>query len=316
MPPALPRVLADGAVAVRWARVYFALQALGGAFWWVGVFTLPGVRWSTLGGLDPVLVGILDIPLFVLASALVAFGMRSMIWVVLPWTLLVTAAMAGYATVTGQAGWGALIMIAASCGGLAAGAVLRLGRVPAEDLLRGPFRFRAARASGRGRLLAQTFAQLATFWVLFLAVLPALIAWCEHRWGLRLEMPSAVAGVGAVVLGAASLLGIWSAWTMSTRGVGTPLPAAQPRRLVVAGPYRHLRNPMAVAGIVQGVAVGMVIGSWLVILYAVAGSLVWNTLIRPLEEEDLAARFGHEFEAYRRRVGVWIPRRQGLRVRP
>ncbi|GAA3054422.1 MULTISPECIES: isoprenylcysteine carboxylmethyltransferase family protein [Actinomycetes] len=319
MPPELPRILTDDVVGVRWARWYFAVQALGGIMWWVGVFTVPWVRRSTLGGLDPVLVGILDVPLFVVASALVAAGLRPLIWVAVPWTVLVTAAMVGYASITGQAGWGALIMIAAACGSLGAGEVLRRGRLPAELLLRGPFRFRVARASSRGRLVRQTFAQLAVFWLLFLVVLPGIILWCEHRWGLGLELQGAVAGivaaVGGVVLLGASLLGVWSAWTMCTLGEGTPLPAAQPRRLVTAGPYRHLRNPMAVAGIVQGVAVGMLVGSWLVIAYAVAGSLIWNTLVRPLEEADLAARFGAEFDEYRRRVGVWLPRWESLRTR-
>jgi hypothetical protein len=30
--------------------------------------------------------------------------------------------------------------------------------------------------------------------------------------------------------------------TMAARGDGTPLPFAAPNRLVVAGPYRHLRE--------------------------------------------------------------------------
>ncbi|MGQ7786278.1 hypothetical protein [Nesterenkonia sp. PF2B19] len=262
MPPALPRILADDVVAVRWGRLYFALQALGGALWWAGVFTVPGVRGSTLGGLDPVIVGILDVPLFVIASALVAAGLRPLIWVAVPWTVLVTAAMVGYASITGQAGWGALIMFAAAGGSLGAGVVLHLGRLPAEMLLRGPFRFRAARASSRGRLVGQTFAQLAVFWLLFLVLLPGVILWCERRWGVGIELPGAVVVVGAVVLLGASLL----------------------------------------------------VGSWLVVLYAVAGSLIWNTLVRPLEEEDLAARFGAEFEEYRRGVGVWLPRWESLRA--
>ncbi|MDS2173314.1 isoprenylcysteine carboxylmethyltransferase family protein [Nesterenkonia sp. CL21] len=224
------------------------------------------MRGSTLGGLDPVIVGILDVPLFVIASALVAAGLRPLIWVAVPWTVLVTAAMVGYASITGQAGWGALIMLAAAGGSLGAGVVLHLGRLPAEMLLRGPFRFRAARASSRGRLVGQTLAQLAVFWLVFLVVLPGVILWCERRWGVGIELPAAVAGivaaVGAVVLLGASLL----------------------------------------------------VGSWLVVHYVVAGSLIWNTLVRPLEEEDLAARFGAEFEEYRRGVGVWLPRWESLRA--
>jgi len=73
------------------------------------------------------------------------------------------------------------------------------------------------------------------------------------------------------------------------------------------GPYRWVRNPMAVAGIVQGIGVGMVLSSWLVVAYAVVGSVVWNAAVRPLEEADLAARFGDDFARYRAAVRCWLP---------
>lgn len=94
---------------------------------------------------------------------------------------------------------------------------------------------------------------------------------------------------------------------MSTLGDGTPLPSAMPNRLVIAGPYRWIRNPMAVAGIVQGAAIGLILQSWLVVAYAVVGSLVWNYAVRPLEEADLQGRFGEEFQQYRDTVRCWIP---------
>jgi protein-S-isoprenylcysteine O-methyltransferase Ste14 len=95
---------------------------------------------------------------------------------------------------------------------------------------------------------------------------------------------------------------------MSTRGSGTPLPSAATTRLVTSGPYRFVRNPMAVAGIVQGVGVGLTLQSWLVVLYAIAGSVVWNWFVRPVEEADLTAKFGNEYLAYRAQVRCWIPR--------
>lgn len=81
-----------------------------------------------------------------------------------------------------------------------------------------------------------------------------------------------------------------------------------PNRLVIAGPYRWIRNPMAVAGIVQGAAVGIILQAWLVVAYAVVGSLVWNYAVRPLEESDLKKRFGDDFQQYRDAVRCWIPR--------
>ena len=113
--------------------------------------------------------------------------------------------------------------------------------------------------------------------------------------------------MGVAVFVLASALGVWSAITMSTLGEGTPLPMATAKRLVVAGPYRWVRNPMAIAGIVQGVAVGLILSSWLVVVYALAGSLLWNYAVRPHEEADLVGRFGDSYREYRGRVRCWLP---------
>jgi protein-S-isoprenylcysteine O-methyltransferase Ste14 len=294
---------------VRWARVYFALQALAGISWWTAVFASPFVRAATLGSLDPVAVAVFDIPLFVMASAVAACGVRAAAIVSAGWTSIVTMALAAYATVTTEAGWGVLAMGAASAGSLIALAVMVLGRVPTEWIIRGPFAFRpaAVRPAATTHVLT-TFGQIVLFWGIFLVVIPFGIAFLEQRWAVALPFPTAAGPVGVAVLVLASALGIWSAVVMSTLGNGTPLPSAMPNRLVIAGPYRWIRNPMAAAGILQGAAVGIILHSWLVVVYAVAGSLVWNYVVRPLEEADLAARFGEEFVRYRETVRCWIPR--------
>ena len=65
---------------------------------------------------------------------------------------------------------------------------------------------------------------------------------------------------------------------------------------------------MAVAGAAQTIGVGLVLGSWTVIVSAVAGSVVWNFFIRPDEEADLLARFGRPYQAYATQVRCWLPR--------
>jgi protein-S-isoprenylcysteine O-methyltransferase Ste14 len=297
---------------VSWGRLYFAVQALGGAAWWVAVFTVPAVRTATLGSLDPVVVAALDVPLFVLASATAA-GVRAAAVVAATWTGLVMAGLAVWATITTEAGIGVLAMIGATVGSLVALLVVLLGRLPTEWVASGPLRFRTADpAATRARNVRDTTLQIVVFWGLFLGVLPLVIAFAEHRWRLHPPLPGAVvvASVvtGAVVLVAASALGIASAAAMSTQGAGTPLPSAMPNRLVVAGPYRSVRNPMALAGITQGVAVGLLLSSWMVVVYALAGSIVWNCVVRPLEEADLEHRFGDDFRRYAARVRCWVPR--------
>ncbi|WP_378148084.1 methyltransferase family protein [Cnuibacter sp. UC19_7] len=301
------------AVPAELGRLYFAAQAVAGAAWWVAVFTVPFVRDATLGSIDPVLMALADVPLFVVGSALAAAGVRAAAPIATGWTLLVAVSLAVYATVTTQAGWGVVAMIAASAGSAVALCSVRWGRIPTAWVVKGPFGFRPA-APGRGRAapVLATLGQIVVFWGFFLVVLPLVISALEQRWGLAVPLPSPIAAavsiVGAVVLALASTLGLWSGVTMSALGDGTPLPAAMTTRLVVAGPYRWVRNPMALAGITQGAAVGLLLGSWLVVLYAVAGSAVWNLVVRPHEEDDLEARFGPDFVAYRTHVRCWLPR--------
>jgi protein-S-isoprenylcysteine O-methyltransferase Ste14 len=290
-------------------RAYFALQALAGATWWIAVALFPFVRSATLGSLSAPAVAVADVPLFVLASAAAALGLRRAAWVAATWTCIVTAALAAYATLTGEAGWGVLLMAGAAGASVAALSLVVLGHVPTRWLLVGPFAFRPAtpRTSARPHVLA-TGVQILVFWGFFLAVVPLVLRFLEHRWGVSLTVPPVVDLVGVVALVLASGLGIWSAVAMSTTGDGTPLPAAMANRLVIAGPYRWVRNPMAVSGIVQGVAVGLVLSSWLVVVYALLGSMLWNFAIRPHEELDLELRFGDPYRRYRDSVRCWVPR--------
>lgn len=324
----MPRVrgfwVTPSAEARRVGRGYFALQAVAGAAWWVAVFTAPGVREATLGRIDPVLMGLFDVPLFVLGSAVAAFAAtvdtrpvaRLTACAVVVWTLLVTAGLGIYATITGEAGWGALIMTAASVGTTVAWLLVSYGRIPAEALLAGPLGFDTAGSASPGRQLARTLLQLSGFWVLFLAALPALIAFVEHRWALYLPLPAWSRALGWALLLLASALGVWAAFAMSLRGDGTPLPSASANRLVVSGPYRWVRNPMALAGIAQAAGVGLVIDSWLVVVYALCGAVYWNALVRPFEEADLEARFGAAFVSYRQCVRCWAPRLRPVAAPP
>lgn len=289
------------------ARVYFAVQALCGALWWVAVAASADVRDATLGGLPAPVIAVFDIPLFVGGSLLAAAGVRWALWVVAPWTALVALGMALYATVTTLAGWGALLMAISAGASVAAAIVILCGRAPVEWIVTGPFAFRPADRVGTRGLLARTGRQTLGFWGTFLILVPVVAAVVEARWGLRIDAPPAVPIAGGVLLAVATALGVWSAVSMSVDGEGTPLPSQMARRLVITGPYRFVRNPMAVAGIAQGVAVGMLLGSWMVVAYSLVGSLLWNTLVRPLEEADLEQRFGAEFAEYRSRVTCWIP---------
>ena len=92
-------------------------------------------------------------------------------------------------------------------------------------------------------------------------------------------------------------------------GLGTPAPVAPTERLVVGGAYRYVRNPMylAVAAVILGQA--LLLGQAGLILYAAAFGITVVAFVRGYEEPVLARRFGAQYEAYRRAVPAWRPRR-------
>jgi protein-S-isoprenylcysteine O-methyltransferase Ste14 len=182
--------------------------------------------------------------------------------------------------------------------------------------MRAYFRGREARPAPARWVVAKTLAQTVVFWVTFLAVLPAGVFALESELGLtswRFASPVGQA-VGATLFALGGGLGITSGMVMAVCGKGTPLPADCPRELVIAGPYRFVRNPMAVVGLTQGIAVGVFLGSPAVVLYALSGGPIWDALVRPWEERDLETRFGDPYRRYLAAVRCWVPRVSGYRV--
>ncbi len=153
-------------------------------------------------------------------------------------------------------------------------------------------------------------------WAVFLVLLPWLVHAIEASTPVAaLRFESASAQVAAVALFAlAGSAAVFSGLWLSVRGDGTPLPADTARVLVTDGPYAFVRNPLAATGIVQGIAVGLFLGSPLVVAYAFLGALAWHFLARPWEEADLVRRFGDAYERYRAAVPLWIPRRHPWRA--
>jgi protein-S-isoprenylcysteine O-methyltransferase Ste14 len=134
-------------------------------------------------------------------------------------------------------------------------------------------------------------------------VIPGLILW---RSGVAIDVVPAL--FGSVPLLAGLALVAWTVKLFATEGRGTLAPWDPTAKLVVRGPYRHVRNPMitGVALILGGEA--LFFQSWaLAILLAVF--VVVNVVYFPLvEEPGLSRRFGTEYDDYRRRVPRWVPR--------
>lgn len=167
--------------------------------------------------------------------------------------------------------------------------------------------FRAAAPAGPGYNLLKTLIQTALFWATFLAAGPYVIVLAERALGIPGFAFRGQPVVALSLFAATAALNLWSGYTMATLGLGTPLPLDMARHLVVRGPYRFVRNPMAVGGLGAGLAVALFVGSWLTVAYVIAGGVIWHVAVRPAEERDLAERFGAPYVSYRNHVRCWWP---------
>jgi protein-S-isoprenylcysteine O-methyltransferase Ste14 len=114
--------------------------------------------------------------------------------------------------------------------------------------------------------------------------------------------------VGIIVTTAGAGLCLWCLANFIQVGRGTPAPFDAPRRLVVRGPYRFVRNPMYIGGGVVLAGVALFYRSRAVLVYAVAFMLVAHTFVVFYEERVLRRRFGEEYELYLRSVRRWLPK--------
>jgi protein-S-isoprenylcysteine O-methyltransferase Ste14 len=141
----------------------------------------------------------------------------------------------------------------------------------------------------------------------------ALWFWLLPGW-LRFHVETAswrwLAAVPSVVGFAVALRCVWDfGWT----GHGTPAPVAPPKRLVVVGFYRHVRNPMYVGFAAGWIGLWVVFGhvSLLAIIAAFAVAVGVHLFVVFYEEPVLRKKFGPEYEEYCRNVCRWRPRLRG-----
>jgi protein-S-isoprenylcysteine O-methyltransferase Ste14 len=83
-----------------------------------------------------------------------------------------------------------------------------------------------------------------------------------------------------------------------------------PKRLVVVGFYRYVRNPMYVGFFAGWAGLWVVFGraSMTAITVAVAGVLATALFVLLYEEPTLREKFGADYDEYCRNVRRWMPR--------
>ncbi len=118
--------------------------------------------------------------------------------------------------------------------------------------------------------------------------------------------PLAWLGLAAAICGLPLM--IWTVRMFHTIGKGTPAPWDPPTRLIVRGPYRHVRNPMITGVLFMLLAEAAFLRAWPLVAWAGAFFALNAIYFLFSEEPGLARRFGDNYRAYKAGVPRWIPR--------
>jgi protein-S-isoprenylcysteine O-methyltransferase Ste14 len=154
-------------------------------------------------------------------------------------------------------------------------------------------------------VLMRTFTYATLFIAFVLIYLPArVLAWAGVARPGLLGWEQIV---GAIVCAAGAALALSCVVAFAWIGKGTPAPFDPPRRLVVRGPYRFVRNPMYIGAAVALAGAAMFYESVALLAFVVGFLLVTHLFVLLYEEPTLRRMFGPEYADYCGHVRRWMP---------
>ncbi len=156
------------------------------------------------------------------------------------------------------------------------------------------------------KLYQRVALQVACVGPLVLWLVPSIAM--KGSWGGALHADAWQWSVASQLLVVPISLGVRAAIEFARIGRGTPIPYDPPRRLVRTGPYAYVRNPMQLAMVLVFAMSSVPLRNlWMLAAAAIAfaysaGLAEWH------ENIELSARYGAEWQRYRRLVRAWLPR--------
>jgi protein-S-isoprenylcysteine O-methyltransferase Ste14 len=134
--------------------------------------------------------------------------------------------------------------------------------------------------------------------------------WFLPRWIVGNDAFANPRPIGWIVIALGVVLAFACALEFAWRGIGTPAPFDPPRRLVVSGLYRWVRNPMYIGlgVLLLGEAITFPRLTTTMLVTIAALWCVTTLFILVFEEPVLREKFGDDYIDYCHHVRRWIPR--------
>ena len=114
--------------------------------------------------------------------------------------------------------------------------------------------------------------------------------------------------LGLVPIFAGIVIYVWCSCSFLFSGKGTPIHSMPPKKLVVKGLYRFVRNPIYIGGFFVLAGEVLLFQSKGIFIYFLIVFGLINIFVPVYEEPRLEKRFGVTYKRYRQSVPRWVPR--------
>jgi protein-S-isoprenylcysteine O-methyltransferase Ste14 len=141
---------------------------------------------------------------------------------------------------------------------------------------------------------------------IFLVWIPCLIL-ATHNQNYFFDI-GIIRYTGIIPIVTGVVIYLWCSHSFISFGQGTPVHFTQTKKLIVAGLYRFVRNPMYIGALLVIAGEALIFQSVILIFYALAAFGVLTFFLRFFEEPYLADKFGKTYNGYHKSVPRWIPR--------
>ena len=142
--------------------------------------------------------------------------------------------------------------------------------------------------------------------LLFFGWIALLVRTFDQSFGVSLPAASEIPGAILVVVGA--ILVLACAGVFISRGRGTPAIFDAPRAFVAIGPYKYVRNPMYIGGLVLLIGFGLYERSISILFLTLPLFLLVHSFVLFYEEPTLRKMFGPDYANFYSHVPRWLPR--------
>ena len=147
------------------------------------------------------------------------------------------------------------------------------------------------------------------FWFSLGTLLVFASLWLDNFLPVRLYLTMSAlffSSVPLLVIGTA--LCLWTVYRF-IRAKGSPVPLNPQQSLVITGPYSRVRNPMLLGWFLILFGIGLLLGSFSIVVIFTPLFILLNVLyLKTIEEKEMEKKFGQEYVKYRESVPMFIPR--------